>query len=704
MVATPEFPPSTPGPASPTGDSALPRRTVLAGAAAGTLGLGMLATTAPALDERLGAAARADAGEYLIGVGISDITGPAAECGMMGYSQQDQTTAGIHLRPRARAFVFATGSERIVFAVAENAMIFQSVHHGVLAELARRFGDRYTERNVLLTSTHSHAVCGGAAHDYAYNLSILGFQQQVYDAEVNGLVEAIAAADGDLGPGTVALGRAELHNASVNRSRVAFDRNPAEDTAHFPEAIDPAVTTVSIAKGGRQVGEITWFATHNTSMTNQNRLISSDNKGYAAFTCEHTEHGVRYLDGAPDFVAAFAQTNAGDMSPNLNLRPGSGPTDDEFDNTRILGQRQYDAARAALATANPVTGPVGSVFCYIDLSDIAVDGRYTPDGAPRRTAPPAAGVSLFAGSVEDGPGLPGGPIPEGVRNPFLDALGGDPHRPAPAWLADAQAPKAIAVPFGLLPPAPWVPSVVPIQIVRLGDLYLAAAGGEFTIVAGLRVRRAVAAALGVGLDQVLLQGYANAYHEYVTTPEEYDAQQYEGASTLFGRYTLPAYQQEFTRLAAALAAGTSVPRGPAPRDLSHLQPNFVPAPGPDTALPGHDFGATLTQPAASYTRGTRASVEFLSAHPKHNPRRNGTFLEVQRSAGGRWVRVANEGEWAVRFHWSKRAPATSVAAFTWDIPADTVPGRYRFVHFADRLAADGRLSPIVGISNEFDIA
>ncbi|WP_327150949.1 neutral/alkaline ceramidase [Nocardia sp. NBC_01329] len=684
--------------------AALPRRTVLAGAAAGTVVLGAAAATVPGLGEPLGARAQAapDSGEYRIGLGISDITGPAAECGMMGYSQQDQTTAGIHLRPRARAFVFATGESRIVFAVAENAMIFQSVHHGVLTELARRFGDLYTEHNVLLTSTHSHAVCGGAAHDYAYNLSILGFQQQVYDAEVNGLVEAISTAHADLGPGTLTLGRSELHDASVNRSRVAFDRNPAEDRAHFPEAVDPAVTALGISKGGRQVGAITWFATHNTSMTNKNRLISADNKGYASFTHEHTDHGVRYLDGAPEFVAAFAQTNAGDMSPNLNLAPGSGPTDNEFDNTRIIGERQYEASRTALENARPSSGPVGSVFCYIDLSDITVDARFAPGGVPRHTAPPAAGVSLFAGSVEDGPGLPGGPIQEGVRHPFLESLG-DPHPAVPAWLADAQAPKAVAVPFTLLPPAPWVPSVVPVQIMRIGALYLAAAGAEFTIVAGLRIRRAVADALGVGLDQVLTQGYANAYHEYVTTPEEYDAQQYEGASTLFGRNTLPAYQQEFTRLATALAAGTTVDRGPAPRDLSHLQPNFVLPPGPDTAPPGQDFGAALIQPAASYSRGARATVEFVSAHPKHNPRRNGTFLEVQRLVDARWVRVANEGEWNIRFHWSKRPPATSVAGFTWDIPGDAPTGRHRFVHYADRMAPDATLHPVIGISNEFDI-
>src|SRR5690606_13630110 len=153
-----------------------------------------------------------------------------------------------------------------------------------------------------------------------------------------------------------------------------------------------------------------------------------------------------------------------------------------------------------------------------------------------------------------------------------------PGAPAPAWLADAQAPKAIAAPLGLLPPVPWVPNVVPVQLVRIGELYLAAAGAEFTIVAGLRVRRAVAAVLGVAVEQVLLQGYANSYHEYVTTPEEYDAQQYEGASTLFGRYTLCGYVQEFTRVAEAFVPGAALGRGPAPRDVSALQPNFATTP------------------------------------------------------------------------------------------------------------------------------
>ncbi|MEV6069999.1 neutral/alkaline ceramidase [Nocardia sp. NPDC052001] len=672
------------------------RRTVLAGAAIGAAALGVTATFALP-----GSRAYADSGEYLVGVGISDITGPAAECGMMGYSQFGQDTAGIHLRPRARAFIFGSADQRVVYVVADNGMIFQSVHRGVMAALATRFGDRYTEQNVLLTSTHSHATCGGSSNDYAYNLSILGFQQQVYDAEVNGIVEAIAAADADLSPGSLALGRGELHDASVNRSKIAWDRNPDADKQVFPDAIDPAVTVLSLRKGGREVGVITWFATHNTSMSNTNRLISADNKGYASYSFEHEEHGVRYLDGC-DFVAAFPQTNSGDMSPNLNLHPTDGPTQNEFENTRIIGDRQYRAGKTALAAASPLSGPVASLLCYIDIADIEVDGRWTPNGQPRHTAPACAGVSLIAGSVEDGPGLPGVPIPEGVRNPFVDALGGV-NQPIPDWLADAQAPKAIVAPLGIMPPVPWVPSVVPIQLVRIGDLYLACGGAEFTITSGLRIRRVVAEALGVSLDQVLMQGYANCYHEYVATPEEYDAQQYEGGSTLYGRYTLPAYQQEFHRLATAFVAQQAVPRGPAPRDVANLQPNFVAAPGPDGTLPGTNFGDVLTQPAPAYAPGDQAAAEFVSAHPKHNTRRNGTFLEIQRATDSGWTRIANEGEWPVKYFWSKRGADVSIARFTWDIPAGTAPGRYRLQHYADQLAADGTLHPFTGTTTEFDI-
>ena len=53
--------------------------------------------------------------DYLIGRGKHDVTGPAAEVGMMGYADPEQIASGIHDRQWARAFVIAEkdGSPRV---------------------------------------------------------------------------------------------------------------------------------------------------------------------------------------------------------------------------------------------------------------------------------------------------------------------------------------------------------------------------------------------------------------------------------------------------------------------------------------------------------------------------------------------------------------------------------------------------------------
>lgn len=52
---------------------------------------------------------------------------------------------------------------------------------------------------------------------------------------------------------------------------------------------------------------------------------------------------------------------------------------------------------------------------------------------------------------------------------------------------------------------------------------------------------------------MVIAGLSNTYADYIVTPEEYIVQRYEGASTIYGPYTLPAYIQEFNKLAVALA-------------------------------------------------------------------------------------------------------------------------------------------------------
>ena len=55
---------------------------------------------------------------------------------------------------------------------------------------------------------------------------------------------------------------------------------------------------------------------------------------------------------------------------------------------------------------------------------------------------------------------------------------------------------------------------------------------------------------------MLISSYTNAYCGYVTTYEEYQLQCYEGGHTVYGEYTLAAFQTKFKFLAEQLLKKT----------------------------------------------------------------------------------------------------------------------------------------------------
>ena len=636
---------------------------------------------------------------FQVGRGLSDVTGESADCGMLGYGKSDQVTKGIHTRLRARAFVFDDGTRRVLLVVCDLPMITESITQDVLRRLAARHGDTYREENVLITATHTHCGPGGYAHHLLYNLTTHGFHEKTFAAIVDGIVEAVDEAHDDLAPAELHLARGELHDASINRSPTSFDRNPEADRAVFPQQIDPQTTLLTIIREGRPVGAINFFPTHGTSMTNRNCLISGDNKGYAGYHWERVVSGVDYRNrDRAAFIAAFAQTNAGDMSPNRGRRPGSGPTEDEFANTRIIGTRQYEAAAALLGTGTPVGAGIDVRLTHVDLGDTLVRGEFTGDGREHRTSPAQTAAAALAGT-EEGKGFPGF---HQARNPLVDTISKGVYR-ASRRLRDAQAPKGIVLPASLPERLyPMVQRIVPVQLIRIGRLHLIGIPGEVTIVAGLRLRRAVAAITGAALEDVLVVGYSNAYIHYVTTPEEYDNQRYEGGSTLFGRWELPALVQTATELATAMRDGVPVPAGPTPPDLSGRRLSWQRRRPADVPFAGA-FGEVVVQPPPRVLPGATVSATFVGAYPNNDLRRGDTYLEVQRRDGDRWRTVADDGDWATRFHYARRGRGGSQIVITWDVPAD-VDGTYRISYRGDARAADGTLTPVSGVTREFTVA
>lgn len=671
------------------------RRTVLRGTAA--------AVGAGALAAHTTAQAAASSESLLVGRGISDATGEIAECGLMGYGRIDQQAAGLHQRLRARSFIVVdeATSKRVVLTVADSPLMFDSVHKAVLRRLRERYGDLYTEQNVLLSATHTHSGPGGYSHHFLYNATTFGFHEKTFTAVTDGIVESVERAHADLAPSTLVLTHGELRGASVNRSRDAFDLNTDDIRQFFPDAIDPQTSLLRVERDGEPVGAINWFPTHATSMCGDNRLVSADNKGYAAYRWEREVLGADYLAGdSGEFVAAFAQTNAGDMSPNLDLTPGTTPED--FGNTRDNGNRQFDAASRQLTqSGTPLVGGVDSRLVYVDLSNVLVRPEFTGDGQEHSTSKPVVGASMAAGSMEDGPAFPG--FNEG-ENPFWNAVSDGVLFTVSPELAAAQAPKDCVAPLGEMNRIyPWVQEKVPVQLVRIGQLYLIGIPGEVTIGAGYRLRRTVADIVGANVADVLVAGYSNAYIHYVTTPEEYDSQQYEGGSTLFGRWELPALQQVSAALATAMRDGEQLPLGPVPPDHSAKQLALQPPIIVDAPQVGRRFGDVLTEPNESYRAGETVVTVFCGAHPGNKLHRNGTHLEVQRESGGSWTRVHDDGDWATKLHWERDGVAASTVTITWDVPGDVEPGTYRVLYLGEAKVVGGAITPISGTSRAFTV-
>ncbi|WP_314037619.1 neutral/alkaline non-lysosomal ceramidase N-terminal domain-containing protein [Dietzia sp. CH92] len=676
--------------------TAVSRRAVLGGAAA-LGGIAVLQSTLPAV-------ATAQSTALYVGRGIGDMTGEPLGAGMNGYADTEQLSVGLHLRQRARAFVFADSpsSPRFLHVTAEIGLIFQSIQQEVLRRLAAEFGDTYHEGNVVITATHTHVAPGGTSGHPMVDLSMLGFRPVTFEANVAGIVDAVRMAHHDLAPSEVGVTTGVLHDAGVQRSRGSFERDAPEERAHFPEGIDPRSQSLQITRGGQLVGVLNWFATHATSMTSHNRIASSDNKGYAAWHWEREVAGQDYLAGGPPrLVTAFAQTNPGDVSPNLDLSPGRGPTPDEWLNTRINGERQFAAAREQVDRGvRPLGGGIDVRHVWVDMSAVDVRPEFTGDGRTHRTAVAALGASFASGSQEDGGGGDELPFAEGDRggNPAVKALT---DVVIPAWLREAHAPKDVLLPVGLVPHA--VQRVYPFHLVRLGTHYLFALGFEPTVVSGLRLRRTLAAELGVPEDHVTVQGYSNAYGHYVTTPEEYSAQNYEGGATIFGPWTLPAIQQIAADLARSMRAGTPLDPGTSERDLTGQIP-VSPLGNPlvDTPAPLRNFGDVLDQPQPAYRAGQRVLVRFCGTHPNSDLRRGDTYLAIERRDGGRWVRVHDDGDWSTMIVFEGLLTVTN-AVVTWDIPPGTPAGEYRVVYTASGRGIDGRLFPVRGESRAFTV-
>ncbi|KAF4550315.1 Hypothetical protein D9617_17g045820 [Elsinoe fawcettii] len=682
-------------------------------------------------------------GSYLIGVGKADITGPVVEINLMGYADPDQVGSGLRQRLYSRAFIIGSPlkpEERIVYVVQDVQSGDTAVRRGVLDGL-KAMGQPYAmygQQNVAITGTHSHSGPGAWLNYLLPQITSKGFDRGSYDAIVQGTLLSIKRAHESLQPGTLAHADIRLDDANVNRSPYAYQANPPEERSEYQDDVDKQMSLLAFRAQhqNKYLGILTWFPVHGTSMLGNNTLVTGDNKGVAADLFER--YARKLQNSSPDFVAGFSQANVGDTSPNIlgawcesgpqrgqqcdfktslcagKTQPchGRGPHwglhDAGTASTFEIGRRQYVAARTLFenmgrdqgiaksvgTTAAPV---VRSVHVFVNFANRTF---VLPNGTEARTCPAALGYSFAAGTT-DGPGafdFKQHNSGEPNANPLWEAVRNQLHKPGSEQVA-CHGPKPILLDVGETQrPYLWTPNIVDLQFFRIGHFYIVISPGEATTMAGRRWRTAVANAVTAELGSesldrpvVVLGGPSNSYTHYIATEEEYAIQRYEGASTLYGPYTLAAYLELTSKLVPYLSQHSITDQNSLVPPTSPSLPTLDPGPPPpihtNVSLsfinpvirdsPGFfkRFGDVVHNPGKTYVlqmdKPFSVEATFIAANPRNNVRLEESFVAVERfnEHTGVWSLYRDDSDWSTVLEWERTNTivGTSTAKVRWEL-------------------------------------
>ncbi|THH09040.1 hypothetical protein EW146_g8799, partial [Bondarzewia mesenterica] len=571
--------------------------------------------------------------------------------------------------------------------IADIAMGDTGIRRSIVSQLSSLYPGLYSDDNIALGSTHQHSGVGGYLENLLPQVTALGYVKETADAIVAGTVLAVQRAHASLAPGRLSIGNTSVVDGNTNRSPSAYLANPADERALYEYDQDKELSLLRFDDAsGNARGFLSFFAVHGTSLYENNTLVSSDNKGMAAYLYEGMLVPVdptfseliflvlavllyaamiepSAMPGNNTFVAGFTQCQAkrrlgafcespgkdydgqlcdfnsstcGGFAEDCHGR-GPGFRISDFESNRIIAQLQVDGAHTlmnSLSTPSrcPTVPPSRRVLrLWVRIIALAVQlAAMLLTNHTSRFISMFPGFS-FAGGTTDGPGafdFVQGDNSSHSQNPFWEIVKGfvTPN-PPPEQIA-CQYPKPILLDTGYAnTPYQWSPHTVNIQMFRVGNLVMLIMPGELTTMAGRRMRNAIRTQLiaqGVlGEDAyVVIAGPANTYAHYVATKEEYSVQRYEGASTIFGQYTLDAYINKYGSLVSYLAENASgTPSSdPAPADLTVDAISLRTGVVFDSAGIGSGFGdVTADVSLSAYHAGDTVSAQFVGANPRVRP-------------------------------------------------------------------------------------
>jgi neutral ceramidase len=429
---------------------------------------------------------------------------------------------------------------------------------------------------IFFAGSHTHQAPGHLfADDWYDGLASPGhgFWQDLADELADRVADVIASAAAGMKDARVGYAAQPAWGVSWNHSVRAFRRNIGAgdllvmpwnrtllrkaataingtldpDTPLYRQLCDVNVHVVwaEEAATGTPIGAFATMGAHSTLIHERHAFWSSDSFGLAANLCERA---LRASHPGSEPVVGLAAGTIGDVdlvSRNRNVwflrwtrwfRRGSLTYVREAG--RITGKALIAACQAASAAAT-TTG----ITIRCDLAEPVVRG------APLAAKPwinmasdPAYGLPVLQGS-EIGRNFLDPFVREGMFKDIRVWRRGDPHWPKlqagalqrwliKTWTNDGD-------PLG----------VIPIRFVDLGIVTLVGLPGEPNTWLGVLLREKVRLEQGDPTKPVVVAGPCGDYVGYLATRPEFEAQHYEGASTIWGRWTSDWLQEQVADIA-----------------------------------------------------------------------------------------------------------------------------------------------------------
>jgi neutral ceramidase len=529
----------------------------------------------------------------LAGAAEVDITPPP---GMpkAGYSKNAHDGDGFRTRLRARVVHLRAGTTSIAIVQCDLLGGSAIVQHLVAEAIADRTDIPLA--GLMIGATHTHAGPGQFLGNNFYNRFASnrpGFDPAWTQFLVDRIASACVRAYDQRVPARLAIGTTEVRGLTRNRSLDPYVQNETvTDKRQDPQrkfvSVNPELHVLRVdTTGGDPIAATVVFSVHGTGISHHTLEYNADVWAYII-------DALAQRVGPEPVLGAIEGTHA-DVAPAI--RPGLAG---HLEAKRIghgigaCAADLYESLESELADDVALASGFREVDLAVDRTIANSDGTRTT--LPRR---PAAGAALVAGATENTtpviaklpPFRPGMPKPRWGRN--------DEH--AQKWVIGSRRGQSLVIPLA------HFPHVIPFQVLRIGAHTIVALPYEVTTESGRRI------AAAVGSTKVIVSSVANEYTGYVTTPEEYTRQFYEGGHTIYGPNTLAFLAAHSARLARDLDAHSTVSDPVAERSFDLKTKRYLAAPTNESVTRRFVTAARFTDPTK--TEDAFWEIEWLDAGP-----------------------------------------------------------------------------------------